>query len=53
MNKYIKKTSISYLLRGYFNKKWKLGKCSMQDLIDIYLPKNLKGKITITTYKNN
>jgi hypothetical protein len=52
MNKYIKKTRISYLIRGYHNRKWGLGKCSMQDLMNIYLPKNWKSKITVTTYQN-
>lgn len=52
MNKYIKKNrGGSYIKRGYYRRKFKLGKCDMQDLMEIYLPINWKCEII--TYKNN
>ena len=45
MNKYIKKRGGSYLKRGYYRRKFKVGKSEMQDLIEMYLPVNWKGEI--------
>ena len=48
MNKYTKKSAVSYKFRGLYSRKLKT-KMTMQDLINLYIPKKWEQKITITT----